>query len=421
MSKLIDVQKLIRQGTTIARQAPLLLAPTVLLSAYAYLTHIYHLYDFGHPFTKLIVLASFAGIVILLIRHGGKTISVGFHVYWVEMIALIFILVILISQAVQTYEPFLNSPPSADIGYTTQTAANMLIKGENPYQSDNIAVLNNNPKQWGYKYGPAMILGYLPSAKDAQSGFKKTNLFYLVSTVIVLAYIIYQPSRVRLKNIASVLFAVTVLLIPTRLWYELFQRGVNDIFPILLLLIAILFIKQQKWLPAGTLAGLAFSAKFALALPFIILLLRKKPPRYLYTGIAIGMLPLLVFLIWDPAALINNAFIFHLTKQPDSTSLYTITPPALHFIFPVIQLAAISYAIFRNYHRAIDYRQLTVSFTLLLLIIEITFKEIHGNHLIFFLPPLALILSWYRYTDLNIRAANILNNLWIQLRVPFRQ
>jgi len=421
MRKQLDVQKLIQQGTTVARQVPLLIAPILLLFAYAYLNHLYHLYDWGHPFTKLIVLASFAAMIVLLMRHSGNTISVGFHIYWIEMIALIFILVIILSQAIQTYKPFLNSPPSADNGYTTQTAATMLLKGENPYQSENIAVLNDNPKQWGYKYGPAMIIGYLPSAKDAQNSIKKINLFYLVITVIALAYIVYQPSSVPLKNTASILFAVTALLIPTRLWYELFQTGVNDIFPVLLLLIAILFIKQHKWLPAGTLVGLAFSAKFALALPFIVLLLRKKPPRYLYTGLALGMLPLLVFLIWDPAALINNAFLFHLTKQPDSTSLYTITPPALHFIFPVIQLIAISYAIFRNYNRAIDYRRLTVHFTLLLLIIEVTFKEIHGNHLIFFLPPLALILSWYRYTNLNIRATIILNKLWIQLRAPFRQ
>lgn len=409
------------QLTAIIRHLPTLIIPSLILATYAYLTHLYHIYDWGHAFTKLLVFLSLAAFVIFLSKQKNSTSPISPHVYWLEMIVLIFILAIIINHAIPIYSPLLKHPPAVDIGATTQAAATMLTNLENPYQSKTIAILGDNPKQWGYKYGPMMMVGYLPSAFFSNNSFKYLNLTYLALTIVIIAYLLYQPKYPPLINIATILFAATVLLIPERLWYELFRQGVNDIFPVLLLLIALLLIKQKKWLAVGLLAGLSFSTKFALALPFIVLLIRKTTPPKLYTGLLLGTIPLLAFFVWNPAALINNVFLFHLAKAPDSTSLYTITPEALHYIFPVIQLVALSYFVFRNYSRAINYQRLTTSFILLLIILEVTFKEIHGNHLIFFLPFMALIFSWYRYTLLNNQIIQYLNRFIIYLRSVPRQ
>ena len=78
--------------------------------------------------------------------------------------------------AVLTWDT-IGGPPRVDIGVATRDAARMLfLNGENPYQSESIAVLGDNPRYWGYKYGPAMILGYSICAVAAESGVNIANL-----------------------------------------------------------------------------------------------------------------------------------------------------------------------------------------------------------------------------------------------------
>ena len=173
--------------------------------------------------------------------------------------------------------------------------------------------------------------------------------------------------------------------------------GVNDILPILLLLLAMVFLKRNNDFWAGLFAGLSFSAKFSPALFFIALLVRREFRGKFFLGVGAGLLPNLFFLAWDYRSFLRNVFLFNAVKLYDSTSLYSITPKPLHFIFSLIQLGACLGFFARNFFKRPELMELTTSFVLLLTIIEATYRQVHGNHLIWFIPLLALIFGVNRY------------------------
>jgi hypothetical protein len=314
--------------------------------------------------------------------------------------ALSCILLVILSSSLFLYGPLVRYPPVIDSGLITQAVGTALVYDlENPYRTNDASVYKNNPTYWGYKYGPVMILGYWPSIFFPTAGWKMTSLLYIGITVAVLASLVRRADRSAAENTAAILFASTVLLLPERLWYDLFYEGVGDILPGLLFVVVFLLIKRGKWRAAGVITGLCFATKFAVAVPIIVVLIRKATPRIFFQGLVIGILPLFIFLLWDPVALINNVFIFNLVKESDSTSLYSITPPELHYLFPLAQVAAIAYVIRRNFNRSITWQSLIIEATLLLMVLQVTYVEVHNNHLLFLYPALAFILSYYRYAS----------------------
>ncbi len=387
---------------TTLKKTPFLLSPILLILGYTYIFKLFDKYDWGHPFTKLLCFASIF-IIILFLSKQKKTKPLSLHVYWLEMVLLIFLLVLILNNTGKPHIPNLSRPPTVDIGTTTIKSTTTFFRDkQNPYQSKTISHLGKNPSFWGFKKGPLMFLGYFPSAIFPKSGYKTTNLAFLILTIITIVLLIYDKKSKPLQNIATSLFAITLLLLPKRLWSELFIVGASDILPILLLLLSLLFVRKKLWLVAGLLAGLSFSAKFVPAILFIFLFMRKDLKIKFFIGALLGLIPLIGFLIWDYHALINNVFVFHGTKNFDSTSLYKLTPKALHYLFPLIQLSAIAFIIIKNFTKKINYRTIAIHFTLLFIIIEITYKELHINHLVLFIPFFALILSWYRYAPIKI-------------------
>jgi hypothetical protein len=120
-------------------------------------------------------------------------------------------------------------------------------------------------------------------------------------------------------------------------------------------------------------------------------------PVRLVVGLALGLLPFVPFLLWDAPALVRNVFLFHGFKSYDSTSLYSVTPVELHRLFSVFQALAVAVAVALNFRRPIEPRPLLVTFTLLLICIEISYREMHGNHLVWFMGPLAVCFAWGRH------------------------
>jgi hypothetical protein len=110
--------------------------------------------------------------------------------------------------------------------------------------------------------------------------------------------------------------------------------------------------------------------------------------------------------LWDPLGLFNNVFWIRLTLPFDSTSLYAEIPPAFHFVLPLSLVVAIVFSLYRNARMPVEYENVLVTFTLLLIVGEVTFKEMHTNHLIWFYPLFALILERHRYQliDADMRA-----------------
>jgi hypothetical protein len=374
-----------------------LIYPLLLLWIFSYIFRLFHTYDFNHPFTKLLCFtALFVGIFYLTKERKRIRLSAG--VYLVEFLTFSGVFLWVLWSAKPKYFSRLWTPPAVDIGSTTQQAAQMLfIRFQNPYQSQTLNVLAKDPGFGGFKYGPMMILGYLSSAFYPQSGFKMASLVYLVLSLACLAYLAWQRNAGLTKNLATGMFIFTLAVIPERVFYELFLMGANDVFPIFLLLLSLVFLKRRNYFWAGLIAGLSFSAKFSPALFLIVLFIRRDFSRRFFLGVAAGLLPNVVFLIWDYRAFVNNAFLFNAVKQPDSTSLHSITPPELHFVFTAIQIVALAVFVARNFFKRPEVMELIRSFVLLLLIIEATFREVHGNHLLWFIPFLALLIGVNRY------------------------
>jgi hypothetical protein len=189
------------------------------------------------------------------------------------------------------------------------------------------------------------------------------------------------------------------MVIPERAWYEITVQGSTDVLPALLILLSLYSVDRKSMMAAGIFASLSFSAKFSPALFFIALFIRRDLDFRFLGGLALGVLPMVVHLAWSGMPMINNVFLFHAMKPFDSTSLYSIAPGGMHFIFPALQMSALLFFILLNFNRELEVRSLAVSYTLLLIVIEMMFKEVHCNHIIWFIPMLALIFSWYRHGD----------------------
>ena len=374
-----------------------LLSPLIVMGLYRYVFRIFYNYDWDQPFALLIgYSALFVGVTYL--TRPREDIVLPRYIYVIELLGFGGLLVSLLwSLAVKHYAHLWN-PPTVDIGAMTQEAAKMLFtQFQNPYQSTTLNVLLPQPGYGGFKYGPIMILGYLPSAFFPQSGYKMMNALYLAFSLGCLGYLSWQQGFARVRNLATVAFVLTLALIPRRVGHELFLIGANDILPILLLLLSMVFLKRSNNLWAGLFAGLSFSAKFSPAVFLIALLVRKDFREKFFLGVGVGLIPNLFFLAWDSRSFIRNVFLFNAVKICDSTSLYSITPTPLHYIFSVIQLGACVGFWARSFFRRLELTELTTSFILLLIIIVATYRQVHANYLIWFIPFLALIFGVNRH------------------------
>jgi hypothetical protein len=372
-----------------------LLSPLIVLGLFDYVFRLLHTYEWDQPFARLICFSAlFAGVIYL--TKAKTPLFLPRYVYVIELLVWGGLLLSLLWSLGMNQYSHLWNPPDVDIGAITQEAAKILfVHFQNPYQSP-LNVLPE-PGYEGFKYGPIMILGYLPSAFFPQSGYKMTSALYLLLSLACLGYLSWQRGVVLVRNLATVVFVIALALIPERVGHELFQVGVNDILPVFLLLLSVVFLKRNSDFWAGLFAGLSFSTKFSPALFFIVLLVRKEFRRQFFLGVGAGMLPNLVFLTWDYRSFLRNVFLAHVAKNYDSTSLYSITPRPLHFVLSLIQLGACVGFFARNFYKRLELMELITSFILLLTIIEATYRQVHGNHLIWFIPFLALIFGVNRY------------------------
>lgn len=322
--------------------------------------------------------------------------------YRFEALLLILVIVFAIYHYLSLWIPEIRMGPRNDIGRTTMYAAQSLFLDlENPYRSTGMTVAYQDPYYSGYKFGPAMIYGYALSAFMPAGGSKITNLCYLSVAGILLCFLAWDRQKPRLMNTATSLFVLSALFVPDRMWYELLFIGVNDIFPAVLILAALLCIKRENWFLSGLLTGLVFSAKAGYALPLALLLIRKDLKRSYFTGFAAGLVPLALFFLWDARALWDNYFLFHLQKAYNDSSLYSVVPVSWHFLFPLGQLAAILYVMRKNFAKTIDFQELTVQYLFLLIVLQLLYKELHGNHPIFYIPLISLVIGWHRHLVLS--------------------
>lgn len=373
--------------------------PALIAGVYAAVFYFFHRYDWGHPIVKAACYATLFLMILLVVSKPGRHAVASSHLYG-EMALSAFFTVFVFMFLAQHYLRYIHFPARCDIGYTTYNAVKMaVLDHQDPYRSIVISPLGKDPKYWGYHYGPAMLLFYLPSAWFRGAALKVITLVYVAVLSGVVALLLREKGSSRLAWLAGILFALLLMVIPERAWYEITVQGSTDVLPALLILLSLYSVDRKSLMAAGIFAGLSFSAKFSPALFFIALFIRRDLNFRFFGGLALGVLPMVAYLSWSAMPMIDNVFLFHAMKPFDSTSLYSITPGGMHFIFPALQVSALLFFIMLNFNKELEVRSLAVSYTLLLIVIEMMFKEVHCNHIIWFIPMLALIFSWYRHGD----------------------
>jgi hypothetical protein len=384
-----------RTMTGSVRDLGRLLGELLLLGLLALVYGWFQAYDWGQPFTKLICFAALFAIVAL--AGGGRQPTLASApLARTEVLLLALVLFFVVGQRAADYGKHLGRQPKVDVGSTTQQAASVFFReGQNPYRNERIYVRPELLARFpGFHYGPVMFLGYAPSAFSPALGLKVTSLAYLAATLLVLATLLWASAgSTGLDRVSAILFLLVATLLPERLWYELFRQGAIDILPVVLLALSLYFLQADKWFAAGLFIGLSLSAKLSPALFLLVVLLRRRTRRELVAGLLVGLTPVLAFLLWDFRAAVDGIFLLLLAVDYDSTSLYSITPQPMHFVFPLALLVAVIVTVVRNFERPEVLDSVVRSFLLLLMVAEVCHKEIHTNHLIWFIPFLGYLLA----------------------------
>lgn len=379
------------------------LSSCVLGGIFFYVYVLFLKYDWEQPFTKLMCFATCFVLVYRFRPTKATTQSSSFRTSLFEILVALTVISWTVGEFAPRYLRDFGDPLPFDTSFTTQDAVTMFFKtGENPYRSTNLSPLEElPPKHRGYHYGPGTLLAYASTAFMPNSGIRISNLVYLFVcwiTLLLLLNCLEQDSEAdSFCRLSSATYLTAMFLLPESMWRELFRHGVNDVFPIMLMLLGLLMVSVKRWLLAGIFIGFSFAAKFAPAAFLIVLLTRKTTSPKFFLGCCIGAIPLAIFLLWDFFPAIQNIFVVRFSLKPDSTSLHSITPPELHFVFPLAQLTLVLFFFFKNFSREIVLEELLRQLALVLIVIAVCFKQVHLNHLIWLYPLFALLVTRNRH------------------------
>jgi len=374
--------------------------PLAILALFYSLFYLFHKYDWNCADVKATCFLVLLLAVSCVARNRGRSsrgVTVGKCFHLVEALAYSCLFAYFVASYGGQYFPGFNVPSQSDVGFITHTALKVLVVDHaDPYNTA-LKSAGNDPRFHGYTYGPAMMLFFAPVVMYSSAALKVISSAYLLLLLGVVFLILRRETASSWALASSFAFFLVLMFLSERFWYESLTQGATDILPIFLVMLSLYLVYRGKMLPAGVVAGLSFSAKFSPAVFFILLFIRRKPSEAFFGGVALGLLPMLAFFAWSGMGLVDNIFVFNAIKDADSTSLYSLVPAQYHLVFPAIQVAAVLFFLLRDFDRKIDPRELLVHFTLLLIVIEMTYKEVHANHLIWFIPPLALIFALHMH------------------------
>jgi len=237
----------------------------------------------------------------------------------------------------------LPDPKLDDIATTTLSAVDAIQSGKNPYSLpiDPQVNIGSNPIRYqGYKYLPMMAVTYLPlGAIWRERGILVTNLILDLATVVL----VFQLCST-IGSRSAGLFAVVLYLMLPLVPIEIFKKGVTDLAATVPLLTA-LCLKNPGY--SGLFVGLSVSTKLLPGAVFIPCCLPSSGRGWYAAGVAIGLVPTLVFLALSPEALSDNIVLFNAKRPVDSTSwLYGMPPQLLLITTAVVAVALLGVTVY---------------------------------------------------------------------------
>ncbi len=204
-------------------------------------------------------------------------------------------------------------------GKSTVNAANNFFKLHlNPYEVKTDQDVD--VKEFaGYKYMPLMFFIYAPlSIPLGKTGIFVTNLIFYIGTLIVALFLIKKIYNSRYVNKKYLFFFLACYI----LTFELFYQGVNDIIPVFFILCSILFFLEDKKILSGLFLGLSISTKIFPGIFLFIMFLLGKQFKKVLSSLAVILVIIIPFLLWNVLAFFVNTIYFNIIRLPNRSSIF---------------------------------------------------------------------------------------------------
>jgi len=275
-----------------------------------------------------------------------------------------------------------------DVGKMTVAADRAVLHGINPYAAhtdpEHNDVTANNLH--GYKYFPLMMAAYAPAVALVHNGDQAILLANLIFSLIAAGVLAALAWRWISPDAA--LFCMTLFFMSRLISEEELQRGSNDVVPMILVMLGLLVIERR--LLCGFLIGLAISSKLLPGLLWVVICLTPRDWRRYFAGIALGLIPCLLFAAWDPTPFIRNAILFPLTRPREGQSIFYPMPAWVGLAAEVATCVAwLMFAVRAWRVDLLPLRRCAFAAALIVLF-EFVSPNVHQNYFIWWFMPFCL-------------------------------
>lgn len=317
----------------------------------------------------------------------------------VRMVSLALVIIALLVPLLDLVSGML-VPKLSDVATTTVDAATLVMQGHNPYAAaiDSYGAANAHDAAFGgYKYLPLLIAIYLPFVTFfGPFATLFVNAVLLAGVCIALSALIRNQAGTAVR-MDDRMIAIAVLLATPAIAETALAMGYNDLVGTLLVLAAVA-MRGRSALGAGLLVGCSLSCKLMPGLVAATILFPPDRWKAYGIGLAVGMLPILAFLMWDAGAFVRNVLLFNLVRSPDSTSFRLYVPPLVGRIASLAALgfwlASSAWLAIRSRHAGSDHALIDTRiqvFVIATLLLIMTGSTAHDDYMIWWAPA-ALIL-----------------------------
>jgi hypothetical protein len=249
--------------------------------------------------------------------------------------------------------------------------------------------VRNSFNTLGYKYGPVLLLSYLPFIL----AFQQAGIY--ASHLLCFLFLIWMTWSLSWKfsNRHFFLSCLPFLLLFGNqcLSYGFLSFSAADLLPTVLLLSFVYAFDRRWWRLSSVALGLGFAAKLVPAL-VAFPILGVNPRRQIFWAALAIILSCGPFLIWNPLGLIRNTVTFSFSRFGDPTALSHFLPGwiglGLQALFGAYLLGTFWTARKQEWDRL---RLLTHLFFSLMML-YLTGKIFHNNYLIWVLPITGLLM-----------------------------
>ncbi|MBI5529541.1 MAG: DUF2029 domain-containing protein [Deltaproteobacteria bacterium] len=409
-----------------------LLADIVILAVFGIALHVMEVSDWDHGITRNAALAgTMLAVAILWLWRSRRAPSAPPRRY---VLALCVVAGLLLGwRSVQSWDK-LGAVP-LDIAFSTLDSIKAVVREhKDPYAKpiDSRKEAPADAKGFryyhGYKYLPGMMLVYAPLAVPFEfPGILFTNYLIFLATGLLIYLLAKEAggrwavgggaaegdarheargvsltsdlrpptSGLSAAGLRGVILFLSLGIVPL----EMFEKGVNDLAPMVPLLFAIFALSRGWMLAAGVAVGFSVGTKLLPGALIALMFLPLARSRWfvLAAGLTIGAV-CIPFVTWHPREFVANVLLFNLDRPPDTTSIAYYLPlkwqkPWL-YAGGIVILGSLA-AWFAKKNK--DWRTLAFVGALVVTALLVFGTMVHRNYLLWVIPLWCVLLPWTAY------------------------